>query len=167
MFSMEVVGSDAFLDMPISSQALYFHLGMAADDDGFVGNPKRTLRTFGGSDDDLKVLVAKKFVIPFPSGILVIKHNRINNKWDKYNCRRTVYSEEFSKLFIKENRAYTLDSSQGVSIQSVYSLEADSKLNKTKLNKTNKEAPKNNQNTDPRMARINRSRESLARKFST
>lgn len=135
MFSQDIVQSDAFLDMPASSQALYFHLGMAADDDGFVGNPKRVIRTFGGGDDDLKILISKRFVLMFPSGVLVIKHNRINNKWDKYNCKRTVYMEEFSQLFIKENRAYTLDNSQGIPLQSENSLETVSRLDKTRLDK--------------------------------
>ncbi len=118
MFSRDIVQSDAFLDMPSSTQALYFHLGMEADDDGFVGNPKRVIRAIGTSDDDLKLLIGKKFVLIFISGVLVVKHHRINNNWDKHNCKRTMYIDEFSQLSIKENRAYTLDETQGVPVQS-------------------------------------------------
>lgn len=109
MFSKEIVGSDAFQDMPASSQLLYFHLGMEADDDGFIGNPKKIARGIGVAEDDMKILVAKRFVIIFDSGVLVIKHHRINNNFDKYNCKRTMYIEEFKQLYIKENKAYTLD----------------------------------------------------------
>ena len=73
MFSQQITDSDAFLDMPLSTQALYFHLGMSADDDGFLNNPKRTMRLIGASEDDLKLLIAKNFVIAFDSGIMVIK----------------------------------------------------------------------------------------------
>ena len=79
MFSLKVVDTDAFLDMPQSSQLLYFHLAMRADDDGFVSNPKKIMRMLGTQDDDIKVLVLKKFIIPFESGICVIKHWRIHN----------------------------------------------------------------------------------------
>lgn len=106
MFSPKIVSSDAFLDMPISTQALYFHLGMEADDDGFV-NPKKTMRMIGVSDDDLKVLVGKRFVLPFENGVVVIKHWLINNMIRKDFYRETVYTEEKKRLQIKENKAYT------------------------------------------------------------
>lgn len=122
MFSKDIVGSDAFQDMPSSSQLLYFHLGMEADDDGFVGNPKKISRSIGLAEDDLKILLAKRFVLVFSSGVLVIKHHRINNNWDKYNCKRTVYMEEFNQLYIKENKAYTKDKTQGLELQSENSL---------------------------------------------
>ena len=112
MFSPNVVCSDAFLDMPISSQALYFQLGMAADDDGFV-NPRKTMRMIGVSDDDLKILITKRFVLPFENGVIVIKHWRINNLVRKDFYRPTVYSEEKALLLIKPNMAYTLDEIQG------------------------------------------------------
>lgn len=123
MFSKDIVGSDAFLDMPSSSQLLYFHLGMEADDDGFVASPKRIQKFIGCNDDDLKILLSKRFLLSFPSGVVVVKHHRINNNWDKYNCKRTVYEEEFSQLLVKENRAYTLDKTQGIPVQSAFSLE--------------------------------------------
>ena len=71
MFTMKIVDSDAFLDMPLSSQCLYFHLNMRADDDGFVGNPKRIMRLIGANDDDLKILLAKRFLIIFEDNVVV------------------------------------------------------------------------------------------------
>ena len=79
MFAKTIIDSDAFLEMPLSSQALYFHLSMRADDDGFINNPKKIQRVIGASEDDLKLLVAKSFIIPFESGIVVIKHWKIHN----------------------------------------------------------------------------------------
>lgn len=124
MFSKEIVGSDAFQDMPASSQLLYFHLGMEADDDGFIANPKKIARSIGMAEDDMKILIAKRFVLLFQSGVLVIKHHRINNNWDKYNCKRTIYIEEFNQLYIKPNKAYTMDKTQGISVQSENRLKA-------------------------------------------
>jgi len=112
MFTPQIVSSDAFLEMPISSQALYFHLGMNADDDGFV-NPKRVIRMVGVGEDDLKILLVKKFVIQFENGVLVIKHWRMNNLVRKDWYRPTQYVEQKELLFLKENGSYTLDSSQG------------------------------------------------------
>jgi len=79
MFSMRIIDTDMFLDMPISSQLLYFHLSMRADDDGFVNSPKKISKMVGASDDEIKVLFAKKFIIGFDSGVVVIKHWRIHN----------------------------------------------------------------------------------------
>lgn len=106
MFSPAIVESDAFLEMPPSSQALYFHLGMYADDDGFV-NPQKIMRMMNASGDDLKVLIAKRFVLPFENGVVVIKHWRINNLIRKDFYRPTQYVEQFNTLTIKENGAYT------------------------------------------------------------
>lgn len=106
LFSPDVVSSDAFLEMPISSQALYFHLGMGADDDGFV-NPKRIMRMIGCSDDDLKVLLAKRFVLAFESGVIVLKHWLIHNSIRKDRYHETRYLDEKKTLFIKENNAYS------------------------------------------------------------
>lgn len=111
MFSPSIVCSDAFLDMPSSGRDLYFQLGMYADDDGFV-NPRKIMRMLGSSEDDLKILIAKRFVLPFPSGVLVIKHWKINNLVRKDWYRPTQYIEEKSKLSIKENGSYTEDVSQ-------------------------------------------------------
>ena len=79
MFAKCITESDAFLDMPLSTQALYFHLGMVADDDGFVSSPKKITRSINASEDDLKLLLAKRFVLGFESGIVVIKHWKMNN----------------------------------------------------------------------------------------
>lgn len=108
MFAKTIIDSDAFLDMPLSSQALYFHLSMRADDDGFVNNPKKIQRMIGAADDDLKLLAVKRFVIPFETGVCVIKHWRIHNfiRSDRY--KETVYQEEKSQLVTKDNKSYTL-----------------------------------------------------------
>jgi hypothetical protein len=125
MFSKNIVGSDAFMDMSIGSQLLYFHLGMESDDDGFIGNPKKIMRGIGCKDGDMQELIMKRFVLVFDSGVVVMKHHRINNNWDSYNCKRTAYEDEFSMLFIKENKSYTFDKIQGLPVQSAISLKSD------------------------------------------
>lgn len=107
MFAKTIIDSDAFIDMPLSTQALYFHLSMRADDDGFINNPKKIQRMIGASDDDLKVLVMKRFIIPFESGIVVIKHWKIHNYIQKDRYKPTVYAEEKKMIEVKENGAYT------------------------------------------------------------
>lgn len=112
MFAKKITESDAFLDMPSSTQMLYFHLSMNADDDGFVNNPKKIQRMCGASDDDFKLLVAKSFVILFESGIIVIKHWRMHNYIQSDRYRPTDYVEEKSMLGLKKNKSYTLDENQ-------------------------------------------------------
>ena len=107
MFTQKIIDSDAFLDMPLSTQALYFHLNMRADDDGFINNPKRIQRTIGASEDDLKLLIAKRFVICFENGVIVIKHWRMHNTLRKDRYNPTVYQEQFAQLDVKDNNAYT------------------------------------------------------------
>jgi hypothetical protein len=107
MFAKTIIDSDAFLDMPTSTQALYFHLGMRADDDGFINNPKKIQRLVGGGDDDLKLLIAKKFIIPFESGIVVIKHWKLHNYIQGDRYKPTVYQEEKQQLTTKNNKVYT------------------------------------------------------------
>lgn len=107
MFTQKIIDSDAFLDMPLSTQALYFHLNMRADDDGFVNNPKRIQRTIGASDDDLKLLIAKRFTIGFECGVIVIKHWRMHNTLRKDRYNPTQYQEELAMLDVKDNNAYT------------------------------------------------------------
>lgn len=114
MFSKVIIDSDAFLDMPLSTQALYFHLSMRADDDGFLNNARKIQRLVGASDDDLKLLLMKRFVIGFEGGILVIKHWRMNNYLRKDRYRPTVYQEELSMLKVKENGSYTLGKTDGI-----------------------------------------------------
>lgn len=107
MFAKTIIDSDAFLDMPLSTQSLYFHLSMRADDDGFINNPKKIQRTVGASDDDMKLLIVKRFIIPFESGIVVIKHWKIHNYIQKDRYKPTLYQEEKAMLTERENRAYT------------------------------------------------------------
>lgn len=107
MFAKTIIDSDAFLDMPLSAQALYFHLSMRADDDGFINNPKKIQRMIGASDDDCKLLILKRFIITFESGVIVIKHWRIHNYIQKDRYKPTIYQEEKSQLAVKENKAYT------------------------------------------------------------
>lgn len=109
MFAKTIIDSDAFLDMPLSTQALYFHLSMRADDDGFINNPKKIQRMVGASDDDLKLLIVKKFIIPFESGIVVIKHWKIHNYIRNDRYKPTNYQEEKAMLGEKENKSYTLN----------------------------------------------------------
>lgn len=108
MFTMKIVDSDAFLDMPLSAQCLYFHLNMRADDDGFIGNPKRIMRTVGCHEDDLKLLILKRFVLTFEDGVIVIKHWRMHNCISQNRYHETQYIDEKSKLLIKDNNAYSL-----------------------------------------------------------
>ncbi len=107
MFSKLIVHSDAFMDMPQSTQLLYFFLNMDADDDGFVSNPKRIMRTIGSSEDDYKILVGKRFILIFEGGICVIKHWRIHNYIQPDRYKETKYVEHKRDLFLKENNAYT------------------------------------------------------------
>ena len=102
MFAKSIIDSDMFLDMPLSAQALYFHLSMRADDDGFINNPKRVQRMIGANDDDFKLLIAKQFIIPFDSGIVVIKHWRLHNYIQKDRYKPTIYSEEKAALSLAD-----------------------------------------------------------------
>ena len=129
MFAKTIIDSDAFLDMPLSTQSLYFHLSMRADDDGFINNPKKIQRMIGSSDDDLKLLIAKNFIIPFESGIVVIKHWKIHNYIRNDRYKETVYQEEKSLLEMKENKAYTFG------IPSVNQMETKVRLGKDSIGK--------------------------------
>ena len=106
MFAKTIVLSDAFLDMPLSARCLYFTLGMLADDDGFVNAPRSVMRQCGASDDDMKLLITKKFVLIFDSGVIVIKHWRINNYLQRDRYRETKYVEEKEQLTIDEKGGY-------------------------------------------------------------
>lgn len=107
MFSLDVVDTDSFLDLPASSQSLYFHLGMRADDDGFVSSPKRITAMVGAAGDDLKLLIAKGFVIPFESGVCVIRDWRVNNYIQRDRYTPSIYTEEKQRLSIAENGRYS------------------------------------------------------------
>lgn len=108
MFAKTIIDSDAFLDMPPSTQVLYFHLAMRADDDGFINNPKTIMRIVGAKDDDIKLLIAKKFIIPFASGVVVIKHWRIHNYIQKDRYTETKYIDEKNQLIINKKNGYSL-----------------------------------------------------------
>lgn len=109
MFAKTIIDSDAFIDMPVTARLLYYDLAMRADDDGFVNSPKKIMRMIGASQDDLSILIMRKFIIPFDSGIVVIKHWRIHNYIRNDRYKPTEYAEEKSRLTIKDNGAYTLD----------------------------------------------------------
>lgn len=110
MFTMKIVDSDAFLDMPATTQCLYFHLNMRADDDGFIGNPKRIMKITGASEDDLRLLIAKRFVLTFEDGVIVIKHWRMHNTLSRDRYTETSYIDEKRMLLLKENGSYSLAS---------------------------------------------------------
>ena len=107
MFAKSIVLSDAFLDMPLSARCLYFTLGMLADDDGFVGSPKGIMRQCGASQDDMLVLLQKRFILTFESGVIVIKHWRMNNYLQSDRHKKTTYIEELEMLDIDSKGAYT------------------------------------------------------------
>lgn len=107
MFAKTIIDSDAFLDMPLSTQSLYFHLSMRADDDGFINNPKKIQRMVGCGDDDLKLLMVKRFILVFDSGVIVIKHWKIHNYIRNDRYKPTLYQEEKAELAEKNSKAYT------------------------------------------------------------
>ena len=122
MFTQKIIDSDAFLDMPLSTQSLYFHLNMRADDDGFVNNPKKIVRMIGASEDDFKVLLAKNFVMQFDSGIIVVKHWKLHNYIQKDRYKPTVYTEERALLELKDNGVYTRCIQDGYGLDSQVSI---------------------------------------------
>ena len=109
MFAKTIIDSDKFIDMPMSARLLYYDLAMRADDDGFVNSPKKIMRFVGAGMDDMNVLVTKQFIIPFESGVVVIKHWKIHNYIRKDTYKETPYKLEKSLLGIDENNSYTLE----------------------------------------------------------
>ncbi len=138
MFAKTIIDSDAFLEMPQSSQLLYFHLSMRADDDGFVNKPKSIMRIAGCKDDDMMILFAKKFVIPFSSGVCVIKHWRINNYIQKDRYTETKYKDEMRMLELDENKAYRLPDpgENQPCIQDVHTMDTQVSLGQSRSGKT-------------------------------
>lgn len=134
MFAKTIIDSDAFLDMPASAQALYFHLAMRADDDGFINNPKKVMRIVGASNDDAKILLTKRFLLEFDSGIIVIKHWWMHNYIQKDRYKPTVYQEERAQLSKKPNGSYTFGEGEKLldteCIQDVSKVEAQDRLGK-------------------------------------
>lgn len=133
MFAKAVVRSDNFLDMPQTTQNLYFHFGVEADDDGFVSNPRRLMRMLGNGDDDLRVLIAKGFVINFDSGVIVVKHWKVNNYIQSDRYKSTQNTAEKALLRMDKGNVYTLDTD---CIHHVSMLDAQTRLDKTSLVKT-------------------------------
>lgn len=133
MFSLEVCDTDKFMEMPLCTQGLYLQLGLRADDDGFISSPKRIVAMVGGSNDDLKLLIAKGYLIPFESGIIVITHWKQNNYVQSDRYRKTLFSEERAQLKL-ENNVYKLDTE---CIQTGYNPYPQDRLGKDRLGKVN------------------------------
>lgn len=141
MFALSVIDSDEFLDLPLSAQALYFHLSMRADDDGFINNHKRIQRTIGCNDKDLHSLINSNFIIPFDSGIIVIRHWKMHNYIQKDRYKETVYNNEKSLLTTTESNVYSLADTECV--QNVSKLDTECVQNgytdKIRLDKNSKD----------------------------
>ena len=135
MFSLRVIDTDEFLDMPQSSQYLYYNLAMRADDDGFVANPKRIMRMVGCNDDDLKVLALKQFIIPFEKGICVIRHWRIHNLIRQDRYVETEYLDEKSCLLIKNGKYEKIKGLKGNVIPNGNQMTPQVRLGKVRLGK--------------------------------
>lgn len=112
MVNIRIIDSDNFLELPLSTQALYFHLLLRADDDGFINNPKRIQRLIGGSEDDFKLLIAKQYILTFDSGVIVIKHWKMHNYIKKDRYHETDCISEKNMLYEDENKTYTLEKPQ-------------------------------------------------------
>lgn len=134
MFSKQITTSDAFMEMPVSSQLLYFHLNMEADDDGFVGNPKRITKFIGAGEDDLKVLLAKRFLLAFENGVVVIKHWLLHNAVRKDMYKETQYLDQKNMLQIKDNGVYTESRNEPVT-------ESALRLDQDRLDKKREDLP--------------------------
>ena len=139
MFAKSIIDTDLFLNMPISTQVLYFHLAIRADDDGFVGSPQRIQRMLGCGDDDMRLLLARGYIIAFESGVVVITHWNIHNCIQKDRYTPTVYANEKNLLTREKNGAYLLSGTETKCIQDVssdvYKLETQDRLGKDRLGK--------------------------------
>ena len=151
MFANSVIDSDRFLDMPLTTQALYFHLGMKADDDGFIGSPKKLLRGVNCSEDDLKLLIAKGYLISFDSGVVAVAHWNVNNSIRKDRKKDTFYKAEMEML-CSENGVYSIDNDRGNCLttncqpidnqMTAQEKVREDKISKDKISKENKEKEK-------------------------
>jgi hypothetical protein len=160
MFSLFVTDTDMFMDMPTSSQALYFHLGMHGDDDGFVGSPKKILRAAGCCDDDLRILVSKGYIIPFESGVVVIRDWNTNNTLKNDRYHPTLYTRE-RELLTEENGQYILAGSNVVPrwFQNGSDLEPEPNVTKPNVTEPNLESgadkpPSRSRFTPPSVAEV-------------
>ena len=157
MFTLTVVNTDAFLEMPCSTQALYFHLCMRADDDGFVASPKIITRTVGASEDDLKLLVAKRFVLVFEDGVIVIKHWRMHNTLSVGRYKETAYLEHKALLKLKPNNAYSLNEGEPLEDSRLVEL-GKRQVKRIDEQKTNKRRTIDEQKTNTDKRRIDKNR---------
>lgn len=138
MFTNDITDSDLFIELPLSAQALYFHLGLHADDEGFLSSPKRILRAIGCNEDDLKLLIAKSFVICFDSGIIVITHWNLHNNIRKDRKKNTLFESEKALLMLKNGVYAEKDNQMTTTCQpSVNQMSAQDKISKVKLSKDN------------------------------
>lgn len=126
MFAKTIIDSDAFIEMPMSARLLYYDLSMRADDDGFVNSPRKIMRMVGATTDDMNILIARKFVIAFENGVVVIKHWRIHNYIQSDRYKETTYKEQKALLEYDENKAYRLMDTK--CIQNVSTLETQDRL---------------------------------------
>lgn len=108
MFSIDVTETDSFLEMPLTAQALYFHLGMRGDDDGFVSNPRSIMRVAGCSEGDLAILAEAGYIISFRSGVIVISDWKVNNNLRNDRYKPTTFQSERSMLSETANKRYIL-----------------------------------------------------------
>lgn len=163
MFSKKIVETDFFMEMSPTAKLLYFYLNMSADDDGFVGNPKTIKLISGATDDDLKILIAKQFIIPFESGVVVIKDWKIHNYIQKDRYNQTQYLDEKKQLLVEENGTYTK------CIQDVYSLDTQVRLGKSKdrLGKSNNTMSDKSDDVIPYSEIISYLNEKTGRSFRT
>lgn len=134
MFSRKITETDHFLEMPLSSQALYFHLNMGADDEGFIDKAKTIQRTIGASDDDMKLLIAKGFLIPFESGVVVIRHWRIHNYIQADRFQATIHQNEKEQLEFDKSKIASIKPLDQC-IQNVYKMDTQVRLGEDSLDK--------------------------------
>ena len=141
MFAKTIIDSDAFLDMPVTARLLYYDLAMRADDDGFVNSPKKIMRMVGASQDDLSILCLRKFLIPFDTGVVVIKHWRIHNYIQSDRYKETNYKDEKAQLEVTDNKSYRLKSGMDTTcIQNVSTSETQVRLGKDRIGKDSVES---------------------------
>lgn len=152
MFSLSVIDTDWFLDLPLTTQALYFHLALRADDDGFVDSPKSIMRKIGCNSNDFQILIAKRYILEFDSGVIVIKHWRMHNTIQKDRYIPTTFKEELSKLKLDDKKSYT--EKDGVYKMDTYCIHNNISISKSNT-KSNTNTINNTNNTTDNNININ------------
>lgn len=164
MFAKTIIDSDAFLGMPLSAQALYFHLSMRADDEGFVNSPKKIMRMIGANDGDMEHLIRKRYLLVFDSGVVVIKHWRIHNYIQNDRFKPTLYQEEKSQITTKHSKIYTEKSFvDNQCIQNGYNLDTQVSIGKESIGKTSIE--ESNESNDSHPSSKSNKAKSIKRKY--